>query len=1016
MSRGDCSGTRHFGSVRVTWSCPGAGRVCTVEVFWLGQLIMSVPMSQADPVQTFSVTTEPPASDSVSGEFRYGPAEGMLQMVWLNTPEGSWQHVLLCPEGVLPPPPPYTPWPPAVGASTETVELRIDPACHDLFPFVFLKQWPNIDTSVRADNFVDYPNASMPTANSLYANLLNIHQLGTDVRNLSIAQGLDFLAGQPPYQGERITREQPLDGLPAQLAPLWRGLQTLQPLCVDRLIDWLLVELGVTWTELYDAVQSADYAAQIDRTWQNVFALMLVPGYALVQNEELLKTLIIGSLLTALADSVPTMPPAMSPVMPTEAPSAEAERDGAELAVDEPVEPADDDRDEGAAPLPAPTSAPMTTPRPSPAVWPPSRLEQRRHATVVLPPPVFPLPPDVSTAPNPADADLPMTGVTSRVSPYAVGQLQIVRRALLRYEPGEVASIENVMPGERKVRIQSERQIDRQLDERREQQSERTSESVQADASAFELAAQELLLENYQINYSVNYGPPQDGNATGYWTFGPIASGSGGAANADAPAAPAQTTNQTRTSLARSITQRAARRIEQQIGRLRQQEFTHQRDWSERHTFDRRHAETPLRGVYRWLNAIYECWVAPLGERLVLELVLPDPARSYVNAELDLAGVSLTEPILPAAIGLSDFTQVSTDPSSKLFYATLAATYGLEQFDTPPQERLTIACAAPTLASLQSGTLTLPADYEATKASVTLTTQSTTATVNGQVGQVPFALSATAPMQSLDLAMQSGSLAWAASASATMAGDQTAASQAVAIEVQLDWADAAKARWQAGFYAALLSAYRRQLTAYLNAANQAPARVQSNTLNTRQTIQRQLKRAGLRAMVAVALAKTGEKARVERFLPALQDWLERALEWSEMSHQFVVALDDQQPPGRRLVPGADASMTAFLEAAQARVLLPVRPSFERAMVLYLDAGVIWTGEPALTPAVSVPLSPMATSTSIDLLEDLKQAQERCRCDRGRESVGPPWVVTMPTTLVVLQEGPVLPTFPGRGLP
>jgi len=1013
MSRADCSGVRDFGGVRVHWRCPAQAPLCTVDVFWLGQLIMSVPMGPFDPVQTFSVTTETPPRESVSGEFRYGPGEGHLTMTWLHTPEGTWRDVQLCPAGPSPPIPPPDPVPERPGP--QALDTHVDSAGHDLFPYVFLKHWPNIEAAVRADNFVDYGLAEAPIAGSLYANLKAIDRTAPDARTLSIAQGLAFIGDKSPYVGQRVTRAHPLEGLVGRLGPLWRGVQARVPCNVDTLVNWFCDQLQCRWAGLVEAVVAPEYAAEVERAWENLFAQMLVPGYDRHTTEAMMRTLIVASLLTALVDSlgVTVHEVATEPVVVAELPEAsvpeilqdEVPQDEASHDTGDPLQPID--------PIEL-----LNIPLPDPALWPPERLVQRAHATVVLPPKVYPLPPEavapihgMPNTPMPVQ-DLPAPSVpipTGTVRPYAVGALQVIRRALLRYEPGELATIENVMPGERKVRIQAERQFDREVDEQRNDR--RDDARTETEGLAQELVAEtnEQLFENYTIDYSVNYGPPQDGVATGYWTFGPTPA-SGAAEAGDDPVA-AQSSTQSRTEWARSITQRAARRLEQRIGRIRTQERSHQRDWSERHTFDRRHSETALRGIYRWLNAVYQCWVASLGERLVLELQLPTPAKSYIASELDLAGIGLNEPLLPSAIGVKNFTDVSTDPASPLFYATLAAQYGLEQLETPPPETQTAACTVTPEATMSSGTLALPEGYSATTATVVLSTTRPSVTINVQVGQVANTLTNEVPTQSLTMTGQTANLTWAiamAPSTDTSPDDLT-----VSIEVQLDWENAARVRWQATFYAGLMAAYRRQLAEYLKAADQTNGRQLSNQLGTRQTIQRELKRGGLRTFVDVVHERTGEAGRIARFLPALQDWLERALEWNEMSSSFLVSLDDQVPTMRRIVRGGDAQMTAFLEASSARVLLPVRPGFERAIVLFLASGVIWNGEETLTPAMDVPLAPDATSTSIDLLEDIKRSPERCRCEREQPSVGPAWLVLAPTTLTVLQEGSDLPVFPGR---
>lgn len=959
MARRDCAGNQRFGQVRVQWRCPAEARSCSVEVWWMGQQIMVVTLDAAEPRRSFSVTTEESPHVSVRGEFHYGPGDGNLQMVYLESPDGTWADVQLCPGGPSPPPPPPPPEPGR--PEVDVLGLDVESAGHDLFPYVFLRQWPGISPQARFDRFVDYPSAATPVPGSLYANLLAIDRKAPDARSLMITQGLDFLAGDPPYAGQRVTRSAPLEGLAGRIGVLWRPLRDALPMTVGALVAWLCRSLDCTWDTLVAEVRDPLFAAQVERAFENLFAQMLVPGYDRVGTEAMLQTLILAHLLGALVASLPPVPPG------------------------EPQ------------------------PEPDPDAWPPTRITAMAEATVVLANTVYPLPPaEAPPAPPQQDAGAPVEPASIR--PYAVGALQVVRRALLRYAPGELADIENVMPGEYKVRRHSETQVERTQETAHHAQDTGTQQATGGLATAFDAEARDVLDANYEIDYSVNYGPPEQGDATGYWKFRPIQPGSG-----EASTDPAQVETQRRTQWARTITQKAVQRLEQRVGWMRQTSREHHRHWSERHSFDRRQATTPLRGVYRWLDAIHQCWVAALGERLVLEVFVPEPARSYIAAERDLAGARLVEPILPSAIGIHDFTDIALDPASPKYYARLAAQYDYEQIETAPAERRTMSGTIPTGAALSSGGLPLPDGYVAESATVQLGASTAPMTVRGSVGTAAVTLTDAEPAQAVVLEPTTGPVPYVFVPAAAAPTDEVAppAMFTVSIELGLRLDDAARSRWQATFYAGLMAAYRRQLAEYLKAAGEPVGRRQPNTLETRRTIRQELKRGGLKAFITALRQRTGADGRILRFLPALQEYLERALEWPEMSYGFLVTLADSVPAQHRRMGAGDASMTAFLEAAHARLLLPVQPGFERAIVLLLYAGIPWNGDPALTPAIDVPLAPDADTTTIDLLDDLKRMPERCSCERNQASIGAPWLVRTPTTLTILDEGSALPEFPAR---
>src|SRR5205814_1414869 len=99
-----------------------------------------------------------------------------------------------------------------------------------------------------------------------------------------------------------------------------------------------------------------------------------------------------------------------------------------------------------------------------------------------LPADAFPLPPA-------------RTGAVRGIDPYAVGELQRVRRRLRRYRLGAVAHIENVMAGERKLLARSERLHERDEDNRRTHELVAVDAAQQARALSFETAAEQALSE-----------------------------------------------------------------------------------------------------------------------------------------------------------------------------------------------------------------------------------------------------------------------------------------------------------------------------------------------------------------------------------------------------------------------------------------------------------------------------------------------------------------------------------------
>jgi len=94
----------------------------------------------------------------------------------------------------------------------------------------------------------------------------------------------------------------------------------------------------------------------------------------------------------------------------------------------------------------------------------------------------------------------------------------------------------------------------------------------------------------------------------------------------------------------------------------------------------------------------------------------------------------------------------------------------------------------------------------------------------------------------------------------------------------------------------------------------------------------------------------------------------------------------------------DLRFKDFLKAGEARVTVPVRPGFEKAVAHYLETGEIWNG--------SDPLD----ITSDTYLPIMKEIQERDAVPGTEVSYGDPWEVRLPTSLVSLREDGKLPRW------
>jgi hypothetical protein len=130
-------------------------------------------------------------------------------------------------------------------------------------------------------------------------------------------------------------------------------------------------------------------------------------------------------------------------------------------------------------------------------------------------------------------------------------------------------------------------------------------------------------------------------------------------------------------------------------------------------------------------------------------------------------------------------------------------------------------------------------------------------------------------------------------------------------------------------------------------------------------------------------------------------FFEQAFEWDQLTYLYypyfwgrranwVKAINMDDP---------DTLFTKFLQAGAARVLVPVRPSYERSVAHYVMTSELWGGGAA--PAIDEEMY-------VSIVAELK-----AQAGVIDESMltGEAWEVTVPTSLVMLQEKAQLPVFP-----
>lgn len=864
-----------------------------------------------------------------------------------------------CPvRGPLPPPQPPSPRPPTPSPSP-TPTPPVDPVeplpivrsrTEELFPYLYVRRWPKISAADLVYGFIRYTSAS-PPCSSFFEDLVAACAHGrVAAQNLA----LRLIDGDAPYQGLFVADLHGLMGPVGQFADL---LAQLPPNDGDpqewleeahAQVQWVLQQHGLTWSYW----ESGAYLQALDRVWQSYFALLITLGYDTALLDALTRVLQMAHLI-----AVAWGPPVQ----------------GLEAA--------------GAAPeTPAPPSwAPIST----------MQIRLLRKASVVLPTQVFPLPPC-----GLADRSPPMAH-DGWIEPYAIGDLQMVRQRLLRYQCGEIARIENVMRGER--REVTHKRTHRQQDEQKQTLAE--MQVLQNDAADERSNLQEEsrktvaeAAQTHQYNkFTSSYGPPTQATLDGSWTKTLQQGANPGLDDT--------------TRFARDILNKTVNRISRSVSHTRSSSTMSQTEDTVVSLVDNTAGTHNLRAVFRWVNKVYEACVVNYGQRLMIEFMVSRPAARFIAQEHALAGQDFVRPRSPMQLGIASFEDIAVDGPRN--YAQLGAYYGVLDLEPPPApERYATA-------SLRSGEekqIAVPAGYGATHAFVSCVGsppgQPAPAVLVGRQTVVPGAATAPVVLHGEDETVPVAVMDFAPELSPP-------GGPWVQVNVEVGCVPSRRLmdQWRIQTYASIVRGYQEQMAAYL-AHTQGSARAQfpgptCSPLARRQTEQRELKNACQRLLLERLLTLTGLSPGAGRLSPPSSfevneprylQFFDEVLEWTEMAYSFY-ADPNAGDPGPlpalgSLAADGDALFASFLQAGQARVLLPVRPEHVFAFLYFYSAGMLWIAPDLLAPVHEGDLS---------LVNDLKHAEPMPTSPAACS--GPCWQVVVPTAMQVLDASVVEDDFP-----
>jgi hypothetical protein len=595
----------------------------------------------------------------------------------------------------------------------------------------------------------------------------------------------------------------------------------------------------------------------------------------------------------------------------------------------------------------------------------------------------------------------PATGLPAgagSIRPIGIGDLLLVKQHVLRYEGGDLAHVENVLKSEHLSR-------DTRRLERTEttilQETETTKEEQRDTQTTDRFSLKRETSDTIKTDSSFKAGISVDAK------YGPFVEVK---ANADfATSTATESATKQASEFSKDVVARSASKLVERV--LERRSVTTISEFEEKysHGFDNTQGAGHISGFYQWIDKVMQAQVYNYGKRMLFDVTVPEPGTNFILAQTTAKdqGQTLVKP--------PPFT-LTADQINEGNYNVWGHRYDVTGLEPPPPPVKTVSkgfdATVPQDPHEASKSDTLPID-DGYRAKYVLFERGGWGWDGDErhwrvlIGS--NSIDAWANSGYFNMHGEIGSVAYASEA-------RQMELMAATVEIFCERTERAFAAWQLKTHAAITGGYLAKEQAYEQALAQARAAAGTviagrNPLFNLRLVANELRKQCLTLVTAQQftafgalelstegyaqpnLPRTGSQMPYVRFF-------EQAFEWEHIIYFFYPYFWGWKPgwKNRMLLDDVDPLFGGFLRAGAARVVFPVRPGFEAAVIHYLETGEIWNGGPPpdISSSLYVPI--------------IKEIQEATGAPGDEVPVGDPWLVHLPTTLVRLRPNDDLPAW------
>lgn len=835
---------------------------------------------------------------------------------------------------------------PPDGPEIITPPVRPNGSQSDLFPYVYMRYWPEITDAQKSLNFITYNDAITPPPAyaSFYDTLKQLRANPTQHTRMDMSElAVSFIEGDGPWAGGFVGTWPPTDPIGESIQTVLTALQSLSEPTPAEVITAIEAATDLTLVEVKGWLVTQPVQDWVSRVWQSYFALVIVTGYRTRLLEHLVEALRIVHLIQWVAQATPgTLSSAM--------------------------------------------------------------LEDLLNGTIILPADVFPLPPAIKAPPTtPPGSDF----ANGWIEPYAIGELKMTRQKAAGYEAGEVARVINVLKGECKKVLRSTRSMVHQKTFTEEQTQDcdtQTREDLRNDLTAEVLKT--LAGSNRDMtynNFDTSYGPPATVTYNNGWTQ-TTSPGDPGIRNTTEFAR--EIIEKAVQRISRSV---AATKSRTTLDESEEQESsvldnTHGTTnlvavyrWLNRvyslsvvNYGNRLMIEFLLKDPARAYIARERAFQgeeakrpAPLAKRGILTYQDIQPA----NYPQLVSEYKIRQPIAPP---------VASKIASGVFVGNAESEIEIPEGYLAQSAK--VSSVYPEKASLEGLIGNQPFAFPSSGG------DTLSVTLSEQDAAVPVVILATLPTPPADPPTTPAAGAGKTKTPPLHLKHPTSYFKVMTtVEVTCALADHRLDQWRIKAYEQLQAAYDAQAKDYFDTYGgpESDARQRSGTANRlieatelqkgafSLLFERYFQLVGPAPTVPPSPSPTIFAVNEPRYL----QFFRTAFEWDEMTYAFFTNMPTGQPllPLGQIGGYQDPLFTNFLQASSARVMVPVSPGMSLSVLYFLASGCLWVGEDAKAPTFD---------DDLHVVNELKKIEAP---NRQAQEEGNPWQIVVPTTMQVLAE-------------